>query len=142
MSSERFDAKRAEALRIARMVRSPISRRGLLELAGWSALSGALAAGCCPTKPEESAASLDDEKAQPAGGKTGYPHATWDEGVAAVDQFIAGNNIKLFPESAVHALCLMTSDKEPKKYMEVLFEPGREKPALAEKFTYKYPENQ
>src|SRR5688500_8854540 len=133
MSSERFEAKRAEALRIARMVRSPISRRGLLELAGWSALSGVFAAGCCPTKAEESAASLDDEKAQPAGGKTGYPHVTWDEGVAAVDQFIAGNNIRLFPESSVHSLCLMTSNKDPNKYMAGLFETGREKPTLAEK---------
>ena len=148
MSSERFDAKRAEALRIARMVRSPISRRGLLELAGWSALTGALA-GCCPTKDQSNGGEAKKEALEDGSPRTvkadlksGYPHVTWEEGVAAVDQFIAEAKIKLFPESPVHSLCLMTSDKEPKKYMEVLFDPGREKPALAEKFTYKYPENQ
>jgi hypothetical protein len=36
----------------------------------------------------------------------------------------------------------MTSPHEPKKYIEVLFEPGRDKPQLAEKFTYTYPGDQ
>src|SRR5687767_1033823 len=126
MSSERFEAKRAEALRVARMVRSPISRRGLLELAGWSALTGALA-GCCPPKdPSDKQAELDDGRAQTAKAhyNPDYPQVTWEEGVAAVDQFLAKTKTKLFPDSKVHAVSLMTSDREPKKYIEVLFLPG------------------
>src|SRR5688572_33230706 len=98
MSSERFDDKRAEALRLARMVRSAISRRGLLELAGWSALSGVLAAGCS-LKPESEMgfAPVNDEKGQPAHFKEGYPRVSVEEGEAAVEQFMAGSNIKLFP---------------------------------------------
>jgi hypothetical protein len=147
MSQKHVGPDRANLLRIAKAVRSPISRRGLLELAGWSGLA-ALASGVtgCAGKMCDCASNgkvIPQIKGDPqqAGFAPGYPQVTSDEGSAAVEQFMQQLNIQLFPASKIHSVGLMTSPKkEQKQFIEVLILPGHDKPHLPETFTYNYPE--
>ena len=142
-----IESNRNELLRIASAVRGPISRRGLLELAGWSGLA-ALAAGApgcaslcggdsssakkTPTDPKLVSADL-----QP--GEAAAP-VTWEESVTAVEQFSFDTGIVLSEEAGIHGIRLAS---HPKRVIEVVFLPGTKVPeSMPKHFSYKYPGDQ
>jgi hypothetical protein len=149
MRKEDMEHDKAKLLRIAKAVRSPISRRGLLELAGWSGLA-ALAAGatgcasCCERGGgKEGAGKNGPGEAKLANeiqaGQDG-PVVTWEEGVTAVEQFSLETGITLSQEKGVHGIRLMVSDHKPYKFIEVVILPDKQVPKMPGEFTYTYGE--
>jgi hypothetical protein len=145
MRQEQLETKRAEALRIARAVRGPISRRGLLELAGWSGLAALVAgatgcASCCDRGGKDVGAGNNGpgeaelaNEVQPGQDGTAV---TWEEGVTAVEQFSQETGITLSEERGIHGIRLMVS--EHKKFMEVVILPDKSVPEMPNHFTYTY----
>jgi len=147
MSPEQVDSKRAEALRIARVIRSPISRRGLLELAGWSGLAALAsgAPGCASWCGGDSSSSANKNPKDPQVASNLQPGdaaapVTWEESVTAVEQFSFDTGITLSEQAGVHGIRLAS---HPKKVIEVVFLPGTKVPAnMPKHFSYKYPGDQ